>query len=114
MSKDCLFCKIVAGELSADVVFEDDDLLAFRDISPQSPTHVLVIPKRHIPTLNDLQDDDAELVGKLVLRARHLAREQGVADAGYRLVSNCNQAAGQTVYHLHLHLMGGRQLGALG
>lgn len=114
MSSDCLFCKIVRRQLPADVVFEDDHVLAFRDISPQAPVHILVVPKRHLSTLNDLDDGDAELAGRLLLRARALAREEGVDEAGYRLVSNCNPDGGQTVYHIHLHLLGGRPLRALG
>jgi histidine triad (HIT) family protein len=114
VATDCLFCKIVGRELSSDVVYEDDEVLAFRDISPQAPIHLLVIPKRHVATVNDLQDLDAELVGRLVLRARALAADEGLADDGYRLVLNCNQHGGQTVYHLHLHLMGGRQMRGLG
>lgn len=114
MSHDCLFCKIAARELDADVVFEDDELLAFRDISPQAPTHLLVIPKRHITTANDLGADDAGLVGGMVLRARALAEQEGIAEGGYRLIMNCNPQGGQTVYHIHLHLLGGRQLTSLG
>lgn len=114
MSNDCLFCKIVGRELPSDIIFEDDELLAFRDISPQAPTHMLVIPKRHVATVNDLAKTDAELVGKLVLRARALAAEAGVDEAGYRLLLNCNGEGGQTVFHLHLHLLGGRQMKGLG
>jgi len=114
VSDDCLFCKIVGRELESDVVYEDDVVLAFRDISPQAPTHILVVPKRHVSTLNDLGDDDAGLVGNMVLRARSLAAEEGIAEKGYRLVMNCNQEGGQTVYHIHLHLMGGRSMTMLG
>jgi histidine triad (HIT) family protein len=114
VSGQCLFCKIVDRELPADIVFEDDEMLAFRDISPQAPTHLLVIPKRHVATVNDLEDDDAQLLGRLVLRARALAGEAGIAEGGFRMVVNCNADGGQTVFHLHLHLMGGRQLRALG
>lgn len=114
MATDCLFCKIVDRELPSDVVYEDDDVMAFRDISPQSPVHILVIPRRHVATVNDLRDGDAGLVGKLVLRARDLAVGEGLAEDGYRLVLNCNQHGGQTVYHIHLHLMGGRQMRGLG
>ena len=111
---DCLFCKIVNQELPADVVFEDDELLAFNDISPQAPTHVLIIPKTHIPTVNELTEGDIELPGTLVLRARALAAEKGIAESGYRLIMNCNPEGGQTVFHIHLHLLGGRQLTHLG
>jgi histidine triad (HIT) family protein len=114
MAADCLFCKIVNRELPADIVHEDDDLVAFNDISPQAPTHILIIPKAHVATVNDLTDSHMELPGKLVLRARALAAEKGIAESGYRLILNCNAEGGQTVYHLHLHLLGGRQLTRLG
>lgn len=107
---DCLFCKMVAGEIKPDVVYEDADVLAFRDINPQAPTHVLIIPKRHVATLNDLEPEHAELVGKLFLAARHIAQQEGIAERGYRTVFNCNQDAGQAVFHIHLHLLGGRPL----
>lgn len=107
---DCIFCKIVAGEIDADVIFENDDVCAFRDINPQAPTHVLVIPKRHIATINHLSDDDNIAVGALSLAARDIAAEEGIAEEGYRTVMNCNAGAGQTVFHIHLHLLGGRQL----
>jgi histidine triad (HIT) family protein len=107
---DTLFGKIVAGEIPADIVYEDDDVLAFRDVAPQAPTHILVIPRRPIPTLNDLEPGDAELVGKLFLAAKKIAAAEGIAQAGYRTVINCNAAAGQTIYHLHLHLLGGRPM----
>lgn len=105
---DTLFGKIIKGEIPADKVYEDDDVLAFRDINPQAPTHILIIPKKPIPTINDIQHEDAALVGKLFLTAKKLAAEAGFADEGYRVVMNCNSGAGQTVYHLHLHLLGGR------
>jgi len=105
---DCLFCKMITGEIKADVVFEDDDVLAFRDISPQAPVHVLVIPKKHISTINDLEPDNAALVGKMYLAAKQIAQQEGIAEDGYRAVMNCNAGAGQTVFHIHLHLMGGR------
>ena len=114
VSTDCLFCKIINRELPSEIVYEDDELLAFNDISPQAPTHMLVIPKLHVATVNDLTEDHLDLPGKLVLRARALAEENGFADSGYRLVMNCNGEGGQTVYHLHLHLLGGRQLRGLG
>jgi histidine triad (HIT) family protein len=107
---DTLFGKIAAGEIPADIVFEDEDILAFRDIGPQAPTHLLVIPRKPIPTLNDLEPGDAELVGKLFLVAKKIAADEGIAEAGYRTVINCNAAAGQSVYHLHLHLLGGRPM----
>ena len=111
---DCLFCKIVNQELPADVVYEDDELLAFNDISPQAPTHILIIPKAHIATVNDLTESELDLPGKMILRAKALAYEKGIAESGYRLILNCNPESGQTVYHIHLHLLGGRQLTHLG
>ncbi len=105
---DCLFCKMVAGAIKPDVVFEDDAILAFRDINPKAPVHILVIPKKHIATLNDL--DDTELAGRLLQTAVKLAKQEGFAEEGYRTVFNCNQRGGQEVYHLHLHLLGGRQM----
>ncbi len=107
---DTLFGKIIRREIPADIVYEDDDVLAFRDINPQAPVHVLFIPKKPIATLNDAGDEDALLIGKLVLAASAWAREQGFAEDGYRCVMNCNRDGGQTVFHLHLHLLGGRQL----
>jgi histidine triad (HIT) family protein len=106
----CLFCKIVAGEIPAKRVYEDDKVMAFEDINPQAPTHVLVIPKRHVATLNDLQEGDDGLVGILVRRAAAIAGEHGLAAGGYRTVFNCNSDAGQTVFHIHLHLLGGRRM----
>lgn len=105
---DCLFCKMARGEISPDVVYEDDHVLGFRDINPQAPLHCLVIPKRHITTINDLEPGDAELTGRMVLAAKQIARENGVAESGYRTVLNCNADAGQSVWHIHLHLLGGR------
>lgn len=107
---DTLFAKIAAGEVPADIVYEDEDVVAFRDIEPQASTHVLVIPRKPIPTINDLEPEDAQLVGKLFLAAKKIAKAEGIADAGYRVVINCNAGAGQTVYHLHLHLLGGRPM----
>ncbi|MCG8489373.1 MAG: histidine triad nucleotide-binding protein [Candidatus Thiodiazotropha sp.] len=107
---DCLFCKFVSGEISTQTVYEDDDVLAFRDINPQAPCHVLIIPKKHISTLNDLTEQDAELVGKLYLTAAKVAKQEGIDEAGYRTVMNCNEQAGQTVFHIHLHLLGGRRM----
>ena len=107
---DDIFKKIIEREIPADIVFETDSILAFRDIDPQAPTHVLIIPKRRIPTLNDLESSDAELVGEMVLAAREIAAGEGLGEKGYRLVFNCNRHGGQSVYHIHLHLLGGRQL----
>ena len=107
---DCLFCKIAAGEIAAELVFKNDSVVAFRDINPQAPTHILVIPRKHIATINDIAPDDCSLVGELYLVAAELARKEGFADEGYRVVMNCNEGAGQTVFHIHLHLLGGRPL----
>ncbi len=107
---DDIFNKIIAREIPAEIVFETDSILAFRDIDPQAPTHILIIPKRRIPTLNDLTAADATLVGEMVLAAREIAAREGLGEDGYRLVFNCNRHGGQSVYHIHLHLMGGRQL----
>ncbi len=107
---DCLFCKMVAGEIKPDVVYEDEAVLAFRDINPQAPTHVLVIPKQHISTINDINSEDAQLIGRLYLAAKEVAELDGIAEDGYRTVMNCNLAAGQSVFHIHLHLLGGRNL----
>lgn len=108
---DCLFCKIEAGEINADMVFQDDNVIAFRDINPQASTHILIVPRRHIPTINDLADEDAALIGRLSTVARDLAAKEGIAEDGYRIVMNCNEGAGQTVWHIHLHLLGGRSFG---
>ena len=108
---DCLFCKMVAGDIKPDVVFEDDAVLAFRDVNPQAPTHVLVVPKQHIATTNDLDATSADVVGKMYLAAKQIAADEGIADPGYRMVMNCNPGAGQSVYHIHLHLLGGRPMG---
>jgi histidine triad (HIT) family protein len=107
---DCLFCKIVNREIHAGLVFEDERVLAFSDINPQAPTHVLIIPKRHIASLNDIGVEDEQLVGELVRRAAALAREMGLSAGGYRTVFNTNRDAGQTVFHIHLHLLGGRSM----
>jgi len=108
---DDLFERIIRREIPADIVFENDEILAFRDINPQAPVHVLIIPKRRIATLNDLSEADADLVGRLVLVARGIAADEGLSADGYRLVFNCNHHGGQSVFHIHLHLLGGRQMG---
>ena len=108
---DCVFCKIVAGEIPGEIVYQDDQVVAFRDINPQAPTHVLVVPRRHIATINDLQEADAEVVGRLYLAAAAVARQEGIDQRGYRTVMNCNADAGQAVFHIHLHVLGGRALG---
>ncbi|MGQ7245964.1 histidine triad nucleotide-binding protein [Halomonas sp. V046] len=106
---DCLFCKIINREIPADIVYEDDQVLAFNDIDPKAPTHLLVIPKKHIATLNDLTEEDQTVVGRLPLTAAKVAKDKGFADDGYRVVMNCNEDGGQTVYHIHMHVMGGRR-----
>ncbi len=106
---DCLFCKIINREIPADIVYEDEHMLAFNDINPQAPTHMLIIPKRHIATLNDIEEADLALVGRLQYTAAKLAKEAGFAEEGYRVLMNCNEKGGQTVYHIHMHLMGGRR-----
>ena len=107
---DCLFCRIVRKEIPASVVYEDDDVLVFNDINPQAPLHALVIPRRHIASLNELSGGDDALVGQMVRRAAAIAREKGYADRGFRTVFNTNAEAGQTVFHIHLHVLGGRKL----
>ena len=107
---DCLFCKIIAKQIPATIIHEDDLVIAFRDINQQAPTHALVIPRRHIATLTDLQSGDSALVGHMLHTATQIARSEGIADSGYRLVMNCNEDGGQTVFHIHLHLLGGRAM----
>ena len=105
---DCLFCKILAGEIPADIVYESDTAIAFRDINAQAPTHVLVIPRKHISTINDIADADQQLIGSLFTAAKQIAAAEGHTDDGYRVVMNCNEGAGQSVFHVHLHVLGGR------
>ena len=105
--EDCIFCKIAAKEVSAEILMETDDLVAFRDINPQAPVHVLIVPKKHIPTVNALEEEDAGLIGKLVLAAKEIAKKEGVAESGYRLIFNVEKGGGQLVFHLHMHLTGG-------
>jgi histidine triad (HIT) family protein len=107
----CLFCEIVAGRVPAKIAYQDDQMLAFHDINPQGPTHVLVVPRRHITSLLELTPEDDALVGGLVRRARELAVEKGLDERGFRLVLNCGEDAGYSVYHIHLHLVGGRKMG---
>ncbi|MCH8256664.1 MAG: histidine triad nucleotide-binding protein [Proteobacteria bacterium] len=114
MSEDCLFCKIISKDIPADIVYEDDKVLAFRDINPQAPIHILIIPHKHISTINDATTDDQELLGYMILIAAQIAKDNGVAESGYRLVVNCNAQGGQTVFHVHLHILAGRQLTHLG
>jgi len=106
----CLFCNIVEGKIPADIVYQDETVLAFRDINPQAPTHILCIPRKHISTINDLTVEDEAVAGKLMLTAGKLAKQLGFAEDGYRVVMNCNGHAGQTVFHIHLHLLGGRHM----
>jgi histidine triad (HIT) family protein len=107
---DCLFCKILAGEIPAAIIYEDDRLIAFRDINPQAPLHALIVPKRHIASLNELIDSDDALVGEMVRRAAAIAQQHGYADRGFRTVFNTNADAGQTVFHIHLHVLAGRTM----
>lgn len=105
---NCLFCKIILGEISADIIYESSNVIAFRDINPQAPIHILIIPKKHIATINDISSKDHKIIGSLYSAAREIALNEGIDDIGYRTVMNCNEAAGQTVFHIHLHLLGGR------
>ncbi len=106
--KDCIFCKIVNKEMQSDIIYEDEDVIAFNDIDPKAPVHILIIPREHIPTVNDISD--YSIIGKIIETARKMAGEKNIDKDGYRLVVNCNQHGGQAVYHLHCHLLGGRQL----
>lgn len=108
--QDCLFCKILAGDIPADVIYESDSAIAFRDVNPKAPVHVLIIPRKHIATINDLDSSDEAMVGSMIMAAKEIAYDEGLADDGYRVVMNCNQAAGQSVFHIHMHMLGGRTL----
>jgi histidine triad (HIT) family protein len=105
---NCLFCKILSGDIPADIVYESETAIAFRDINPQAPTHLVIIPRKHIATINDIAEEDELLVGSLYSAAREIAAAEGIAEDGFRAVMNCNEGAGQTVFHIHLHLLGGR------
>lgn len=107
---DCLFCKIATGEIPAKIIYQDDHIIAFDDISPKAQHHKVIIPRKHIATLNNLQEEDTNLMGRMIQSAVALAKELKIAEAGYRLVINCNEGGGQTVFHIHLHLLGGRQM----
>ena len=107
---DCLFCKIISKEIPSDCVYENENIYAFRDINPQAPVHILIIPKTHISTINDVDDNQKLLVGEIFLTSKKLAEKEGIAENGYRTVFNCNKNGGQQVYHIHLHLLGGRQM----
>ena len=107
---DCLFCKIIDGSIATNIVYQDDQVIAFKDINPQAPIHILIIPRQHITTLNDLNDNHKNLLGHMMLTASKLAQNLTIADTGYRVVMNCNREGGQSVYHIHLHLLGKRQM----
>ena len=107
---DCLFCGIVQGKVPAKVIYKDDDILAFHDISPKAPIHILIIPTKHIATLDDVEQDDILIVGKILFRAKEIASQLGISERGYRLVLNCHADGGQSVYHIHCHLLGGRKM----
>jgi len=107
---ECLFCKMVSGVISCDKVHENENVLAFRDIDPKAPTHILIIPKKHITTLNEINENDQELLGELLLTAKKIAKDEGIDTSGYRTVFNCNSDGGQTVFHIHMHLLGGRPM----
>jgi histidine triad (HIT) family protein len=107
---DCIFCKIVAGEIPTDIVYQDEEIIAFHDINPQAPRHLIIIPRKHVPSLNQMKEGEAALVGRMVTVANKLAKNEGVAEKGYRLAINCGKEGGQLVPHLHMHLLGGRKL----
>jgi histidine triad (HIT) family protein len=111
---ECIFCKIVAGDIPSNKLYEDEQLFAFEDINPLAPVHFLIVPKQHFATLDDISDDQTDILGSMLVTASKLAREKGVADDGYRQVINCREPAGQTVFHLHLHILGGRPMGSMG
>lgn len=111
MTGDCLFCRMVSGEVEVDKVYEDDEILAFKDINPQAPIHVLIIPKRHIPSVLEVGEDAVGVMGHMIKVAGDIAKGMGIAEKGFRLVMNCNRDAGQAIFHIHLHLLGGRKLG---
>jgi histidine triad (HIT) family protein len=110
---DCIFCKIAAGEIPATVVYQDDEIVVFEDISPRAPVHLLLIPRQHLATLNDPGPEHSGMLGRMALKAAELAREKGVSESGYRVLINCNPDGGQEVFHLHMHMIGGRRLGPM-
>lgn len=110
MTSQCLFCRIAAGEIPSQQVFSDERVYAFKDINPAAPSHILIIPRKHLSSINDATDEDEALMGHMMLTARHIAAEQGLAEDGFRLVINTGSDGGQTVFHIHLHILGGRQL----
>lgn len=109
MNGDCLFCKIAKKEIKSDIVYEDDEIVAFKDINPKAPVHLLFIPRRHVSSMNEITEGDAHILGKIFMRIKEIAREQGIEKNGYRTVINCNKDAGQEVFHIHVHLLGGRK-----
>lgn len=113
MVKETIFSKIIRREIPSDIIYQDDSVTAFRDISPQAPVHILIIPNKIIPTVNDIGEDDEKVLGHLFTIAAKLAKQEGIDESGYRLIMNCNKDGGQEVYHLHMHLLGGKQLGKL-
>ncbi|MCO6556789.1 MAG: HIT domain-containing protein [Gilliamella sp.] len=113
MAQETIFSKIIRKEIPADIVFQDDKVTAFRDISPQAPTHILIIPNKLIPTVNDIKEEDETIIGHMMVVAAKIAKQEGIDESGYRLIMNCNKDAGQEVFHLHMHLLGGKNLGRL-
>lgn len=109
--ENCLFCKIIKGDILSTKVYEDEEVYAFKDINPEAPVHILVVPKKHISSINEIEDEDRELIGKIFISIKKIAKEQGVEQSGYRVVSNCGKDAGQTVMHLHFHILAGKDLG---
>ncbi len=108
--QSCVFCKIVAGEIPSKKVYEDDALLAFEDVNPAAPVHILIIPKKHMETLHEIQDADKKLIGSIFIAANEITRKKGIAQEGFRIVANCGENGGQTVFHIHFHLLGGRRM----
>jgi len=107
---ECIFCNIINGKMPGDIVYEDEEVVAFRDIDPKAPVHILIVPRQHISTTNDLEPTTQQLAGKIILTAQKIAMREGIDKSGYRLVFNCNRDGGQAIYHIHLHLLGGRRL----
>jgi len=114
MSKDCIFCKIIKGDIPTDKIYEDENVVAFNDINPKSPTHILVVPKKHVASLNEVKPDDMNMILHVFDAIKKITAKQGIAEDGYRVIVNTNRASGQEVFHIHFHIMGGRQLGGMG
>jgi len=114
MSEECIFCRIAKGEIPAEKIYESDNVVAFNDINPIAPTHVLIVPKEHITSLNQMKDDKSSLAGEMIMIAREVAKKTGVAEGGYRTIINTNRSAGQEIFHLHMHVIGGRPLEKMG